>query len=139
MRSRALSMLVASSTWHAAASALLQELSETRAPAAAHYRIVLNQLSSLAPETRAEFLEGKSFECYLTGEIGAAFQARSEAATIWRRLGLKEREGDNLRWLSRLAWCAGRRGEAEQLAQRAIDTLETMPRGRELAMAYSNQ
>lgn len=107
--------------------------------AAAHYRIVLNQLSSLTPETRAELLEGMSFECYLTGEIDAAFRARAEAAAIWRRLGRAEREGDNLRWLSRLAWFIGRRDEAEQLAQSAIEALETLPPGRELAMAYSNQ
>jgi len=107
--------------------------------AAAHYQIVLNQLSSLAPEVRAELLEGRSFECYLTGEIGIAFAARQQATAIWKSLQNIAKEGDNLRWLSRLAWFSGRRKEAEQFAQAAVETLEKLPAGPELAMAYGNK
>ncbi|HSB18865.1 MAG TPA: helix-turn-helix transcriptional regulator, partial [Anaeromyxobacteraceae bacterium] len=45
----------------------------------------------------------------------------------------------DLRWLSRLNWFSGRREEAERWGRRAIDALEALPPGRELAAAYSNQ
>jgi DNA-binding CsgD family transcriptional regulator len=107
--------------------------------AAAHYQLVLSRLLTLPPETRAELLEGRSFECYLTGEIATAFQVRRQALLLWHSLHNRLREGDNLRWLSRLAWFSGKRGEAEQLAQAAVETLEQLPPGPELAMAYSNK
>lgn len=107
--------------------------------AAAHYQIVLNQVTSLPPETRAVLLEGRSFECYLTGEINTAFQTRQQAAAIWKNLQRIEKEGDNLRWLSRLAWFSGKRKDAEQYAQAAVEILEKLPPGPELAMAYSNK
>lgn len=58
--------------------------------AAAHYQIALSQGSSLTQETRAELLEGLSFEYYLTGEIDAALQARRQAAAIWKSLPLRQ-------------------------------------------------
>jgi ATP/maltotriose-dependent transcriptional regulator MalT len=84
-------------------------------------------------------LEGRSFECYLTGEIGTAFQTRQQAAAIWKSLQRSEKEGDNLRWLSRLAWFSGKRKEAERYAQEAVEILEKLPPGPELAMVYSNK
>ena len=47
--------------------------------------------------------------------------------------------GDDWRWLSRLSWWTGRRAEAEAAADRALDLLEQVPPGHELAMAYSNR
>lgn len=107
--------------------------------AAAHYQIVLDQGSPLTQETRAELLEGLSFEFYLTGEIDPALRARQEAVDIWNSLGRPERKGDSLRWLSRLAWFSGQKENAEQYAQEAVEILEKLPPGLELAMAYSNQ
>jgi ATP/maltotriose-dependent transcriptional regulator MalT len=49
------------------------------------------------------------------------------------------KEGDSLRWLSRLSWYLGRREEAEQHGADAIVTLESLPPGPELAMAYCNR
>jgi ATP/maltotriose-dependent transcriptional regulator MalT len=45
--------------------------------------------------------------------------------------------GDNLLWLSRLAWIRGRGQDARQLALEAVRVLEQLPPGPELAMAYS--
>src|SRR5262249_26441741 len=56
-----------------------------------------------------------------------------------RRGGAGERGGESLRWRSRLCWWTGQRGEAEAAAARAIAVLETVPPGRQLAMAYSNR
>src|SRR4029078_1305165 len=46
--------------------------------------------------------------------------------------------GNAHRWLSRLAWFAGYRKRAAREAQRAIELLEPIEAGPELAMAYSN-
>jgi hypothetical protein len=106
--------------------------------AAAHYRIALNQLISLPQITRAELLEGLSFEGYLTGDIDTVLQTRKQAMTIWKNVQRADKEGDNLRWLSRLFWFGGKRKEAERYAQEAVDILEKLQPGVELAMAYSN-
>jgi DNA-binding CsgD family transcriptional regulator len=45
--------------------------------------------------------------------------------------------GDDLRWLSRLAWFSGRGEDARKLAAEAIEILEQLAAGPELAMAYS--
>src|SRR5262249_8475365 len=57
----------------------------------------------------------------------------------WRELSQRLKEGDTLRWLSRLSWFAGRRAEAERYSTEAIAALEALPPGPELAMAYSNR
>jgi ATP/maltotriose-dependent transcriptional regulator MalT len=54
-------------------------------------------------------------------------------------LGQPERVGENLRWISRLAWWSGQAGPARAAAAQAVTVLETVPPGRQLAMAYSNQ
>jgi len=107
--------------------------------AATHYQLVLSNVPSLTQEKRAELLEGLSFESYLTGEINTAIQARQEAVTIWKNLRRLKEEGDNLRWLSRLAWFAGQNKKAEEYAKGAVEILGKLPPGLELAMAYSNQ
>jgi DNA-binding CsgD family transcriptional regulator len=44
-----------------------------------------------------------------------------------------------LRWLSRVFWFAGRNAEAEWAGREALEVLEALPPGPQLAMAYSNQ
>ena len=55
-----------------------------------------------------------------------------------RAAGDRRREGDAHRWLSRLAWFMGDNAAAEDEARRAVELLERLAPGRELAMAYSN-
>jgi DNA-binding CsgD family transcriptional regulator len=86
---------------------------------------------------RAGLLEAYAYECYLTEAIDDAIDARQEALRIWRERGDDLKVGDTLRWLSRCFWYAGRNAEAEAAARRALDVLEALPPGRELAMAYS--
>src|SRR4029453_3549927 len=50
----------------------------------------------------------------------------------------RRREGDTLRWLSRLAWFEGRNADAERAGREAVELLEGLAPGPELAMAYSN-
>ncbi|HEX6609114.1 MAG TPA: AAA family ATPase, partial [Chloroflexia bacterium] len=107
--------------------------------AADHYATALRYAARLPPAERAELLEGRSFECYLMADSDAAIQARQEATDIWRRLDRPEREGDGVRWLSRLFWQAGNKQEADRYADEAIAILEPLAPGPALAMAYSNR
>jgi DNA-binding CsgD family transcriptional regulator/tetratricopeptide (TPR) repeat protein len=107
--------------------------------AASQYELALRYALDLALDDRAQLLEQLSYECYLTSRHERALEARREALKIWRVLGARMKEGDSLRWLSRLSWYLGRREEAEQYGADAIVTLESLPPGPELAMAYGNR
>jgi DNA-binding CsgD family transcriptional regulator len=107
--------------------------------AAAHYASALQHAGTLPDAERAQLFERRSYECYLTDQIADAVEAREAALTLWRAHGNRLKEGDSLRWLSRLSWFNGQRAVAEQYAVEAVDKLEAMLPGRELAMAYSNR
>jgi tetratricopeptide (TPR) repeat protein len=107
--------------------------------AASHYRLALQNAESLDDESRARLHEQRSYECYLTDQIECAIEGRQAALAIWRALKDRTKEGDTLRWLSRLSWFAGRRAQAEQYAAEAVTVLDPLAPGPELAMAYSNR
>lgn len=107
--------------------------------AAAHLRFVLPYAANAADADRAALLESLSYECYFIDRLEEALAHRLDATAICRRLGDRRREGDNLRWQSRLNWFLGRNAEARRKAAEAIDILQHEPPGPELAMAYSNQ
>ncbi len=106
--------------------------------AAAQYARALRFADRLPPIERARLYEGRSIACYLSDHREEALTARLAALAIWRKLGDSLKEGENLRWLSRLYWVEGRRVDAEAAATSALEVLETLTPGRELAMAYSN-
>jgi DNA-binding CsgD family transcriptional regulator len=106
--------------------------------AAAHYATALHYAGSLPGEQRAELFERRAYECYLTEQIPAAILARQSALELRREAGDGLKEGDNLRWLSRLHWFNGSKAESDSHAKQAIACLDALPPGRELAMAYSN-
>jgi len=106
---------------------------------ASHYQIALRYAGELAQEERAKLFEHRSYECFLTDQGEIALQARREALEIWKQLGNHSREGDNLRWMSRIHWSLGRRMEAETFGNEAVKVLEKLTPGPELAMAYSNR
>jgi DNA-binding CsgD family transcriptional regulator/tetratricopeptide (TPR) repeat protein len=107
--------------------------------AASHYEVALRYADDLGACERALLQEQLSYECYLTDQIERAIEVRRWALEIWRASGTRLREGDTLRWLSRLSWFAGRRAEANQYGNDAVAVLELLPPGPELAMAYSNR
>ena len=74
----------------------------------------------------------------MTDQFDAAIEAQEEALECWRRLGDRLGEGDALRTLSRLLFFVGRVHEGEKLASEAVELLERLPPGHELAMAYGN-
>jgi DNA-binding CsgD family transcriptional regulator/tetratricopeptide (TPR) repeat protein len=104
-----------------------------------YYQAALRYRPRLPPAEQARLLDHLSFENYLTGQIDPAIQARQEAVDLWRQVGQPSQVGDGLRWLSRLYWFQGNKSTAERFAGEAILTLEALPPGKELAMAYSNR
>jgi DNA-binding CsgD family transcriptional regulator len=106
--------------------------------AAAQYARALRFAGGLDPAAVADLLERHSYECYLTDQLADAVASREQALGCWRALRDRRKEGDALRWLSRLAWFQGRNADAERAGRRAVELLEALAPGPELAMAYSN-
>ncbi len=106
--------------------------------AAAHFARALRFADELEPERRVDLLEQRSYECYLTDQIDEAIEAQRRALEEYQRRGDRPGEGEAHRWLSRLAWFEGDNATADREARRAVELLEPLPAGRELAMAYSN-
>jgi DNA-binding CsgD family transcriptional regulator/tetratricopeptide (TPR) repeat protein len=106
---------------------------------ASYYQAALEHADALSPEQRARLFECRSYECYLTGQIEQALQARRAALDLSQRLGDVRRQGENLRWMSRISWGLARKKEAEDYGIEAVTILESLPPGPELAMAFSNR
>jgi DNA-binding CsgD family transcriptional regulator/tetratricopeptide (TPR) repeat protein len=107
--------------------------------AAAHYQTALRYADGLEAIERASLLEELSYECYLTGDNQRAFEALRSALEIWRAESLPLREGNALRWLSRLFWLMGNNAQADDYCRKAIAILASLPQGPELARAYGHQ
>ena len=106
--------------------------------AAAQYARALRSGEGLAPAERAELLDRRAYECYLTDQSDEAIEAAEHAVRSYRALGDRHKEGNALRWLSQVLWCPGRTQESARRARKAVDLLEGVSRGRELAMAYAH-
>ena len=106
--------------------------------AAAQYARALRVADGLPARERAYLLEARSYACHLSNQGEAAIAARREALVLWRGLGDRLKEGENLRWLSRACWFFGQGAEAEAAAVAAREVLESLPPGPQLAMALSN-
>jgi len=106
--------------------------------AAAQFARALRHADALEPVRRAALLERVSYEYYLINCIADATAARRAALAAHVATGDLARRGDAHRWLSRLAWYSGDNATAEEEARHAIDLLEPLSPGPELAMAYSN-
>jgi DNA-binding CsgD family transcriptional regulator len=105
---------------------------------AAQYGRALRFAAGLEPRERACLLEAHSFALYVVDQWVEAIRAREEALEIWRGLRDRLKEGENLRWLSRLSWVAGRSTDAIEIGERALEILEPFETGIQLARAYSN-
>jgi DNA-binding CsgD family transcriptional regulator len=106
--------------------------------AAAQYARALRFGHRLSPAERAELLELRAAACYVADEYDEGIAALEEALECRSAQGDLLRKGDVLRKLSEFLWCPGRTAESECRAREAVALLETLPAGRELAMAYAN-
>jgi DNA-binding CsgD family transcriptional regulator len=106
--------------------------------AVAQYETALRYDDQMTPEQQAQTVDGLSNERYLTGRVEEAIATSEMALALWRALDHTEKVGRTLRRLSRLNWLFGRNDEANRHGQAAVEALETLPPGGELAMAYGN-
>jgi predicted ATPase/DNA-binding CsgD family transcriptional regulator len=103
-----------------------------------HYELALTHASAFGEKERAALYEKYAFECHLVGQVERATLAQKNALALHRSLCEPLREGESLRWLSRLSYLAGNRQDSDRYGAEAVVLLETLPGGAELAMAYSN-
>lgn len=106
--------------------------------AAKYYLSVLQYSEQLFVEEQLDLLEGRCFECYLTGQIDEGIKACESIIKLLEKHSYPYREGENYRRLSRLLWYAGEDLKSEECLYKAIEILEKQLPGRELAMTYSN-
>jgi tetratricopeptide (TPR) repeat protein len=104
----------------------------------AQYARALRFGDRLPAAERAQLLGDRSRACYLTDHYDEGIAALEQALECHRTLGDTLKQGDALRRLSEFFWCPGRTAEAEQSARDAVALLESLPPGRELAIAYVN-
>jgi DNA-binding CsgD family transcriptional regulator/tetratricopeptide (TPR) repeat protein len=123
---------------HAPRAATLAAALGAHREAAEHYRAALRWGHLMSDAGRADLLERLSYECYLTGELPEAGEARAAELALRRASGDTLRTGSALRGLSRVNWYRLRNVEAERYAREAVETLSQLPGCTELAMAYSN-
>ncbi|MBB6476509.1 LuxR C-terminal-related transcriptional regulator [Sphaerisporangium rubeum] len=107
--------------------------------AAAHYRAAAPHVERLPAARRAELLEEYALQAYLAGLAEEGLGARRSALAVREESRQPGAAGENLRWISRLAWWSGDTRAAWEAAVRAVAVLEAEPPGRALAMAYSNR
>lgn len=105
---------------------------------AAQYERALRVGHRLGAEDRAELLRRLTNEYWMTDQFSAAAKAQREELELRRLLDDQLGEGDALRTLSRLMFFAGNVQEGEARALEAIELLERLEPGHELAMAYCN-
>ena len=107
--------------------------------AVAHFGLVLEQADRFAADERAGLLERYAIECYTIGAAERAADAQRQAVELNRSQGDVRILGSSLRWLSRMQWWAGSRGDAERAGCEAVEVLEKAGDARLLALALSNQ
>lgn len=107
--------------------------------AVAHLETLLQHSEDLDVVELARVLERLAYECFLTGQYGRASEVRRRALAIWREVGDAAQEGDNLRWLSKLAWFTGDGEEAVSYSVESIRVLAPLPLTRALAEAFCDR
>jgi DNA-binding CsgD family transcriptional regulator len=127
-----------------AVNALAPEAARQAAAAGDHheaarlYGLALREADGLDPPTCAGLLEAQARECLLINRHRASIWCLERALAIHRSRDDRLRIGVALRELARLCWYEqGSSPASERLAHEAIEMLEALPAGRELALAYS--
>jgi DNA-binding CsgD family transcriptional regulator/tetratricopeptide (TPR) repeat protein len=107
--------------------------------AAAHYATALRHTDHLDLASRALLLEAHARESTLTADVTTAITSQEAALTAWREQGDASREGDCMRALADLWWCAGDVERATGFGDGAVSLLESQPPGADLARAYATK
>ena len=105
--------------------------------AVAQYERALRFAGGIAPVARAELLERFADECYFTDMRDEGVAALDEALPIHEQRGDALKQGETQQLRAQMLLCIGRVEEAMAAAQGAVEILEPLAPGRELARAYS--
>jgi DNA-binding CsgD family transcriptional regulator len=105
--------------------------------AAAQYGRALRFAECLDPCDRGELLERRSDEYFVTALQDEAIADIRAALDCYRTVGDRRREANALCSLSRRLYCTVGNSAADGAARQAVDVLEGLPPGRELARAYA--
>ncbi|MGB5895340.1 MAG: AAA family ATPase, partial [Ignavibacteriaceae bacterium] len=105
--------------------------------AAKHYLTALQYSDQLTVEEKLTLLEGRSYECFLIGQVGEAIKTSELILKLLK--ANPEREGETYRRLSRILWYDCQDEKGEEYLNKAIEIFEKLPPGRQLAMSYSNK
>ena len=107
--------------------------------AAAQYERALRFASAQPLAVQAELLRAMARECYLTERVADALDAIDRELELVQQLSDPRLAGDALSRRCRMLSSLGRKDESDEALRLAIETLETLPPGPELAVAYSYQ
>jgi DNA-binding CsgD family transcriptional regulator/tetratricopeptide (TPR) repeat protein len=105
--------------------------------AAAQYARALRFADGMDALRRAELLQERAHQCFLTDQNTEAIEALTEAIELYRDLADRRGEGASLGALAEALWCPGRTSESASAAREAVAVLESLPPDRELAFAYA--
>ena len=123
---------------YAPAAGRLASAAAAHREALTHFRVAARYAEELDLEDRAQLLSDYAIECYFTNEAVEGLAAAERALQLWRQLADTIREGDVLRWISRLHWWLGHGEKAVENGLAAVKVLTSVDKSNELAMAYSN-
>lgn len=107
--------------------------------AAVQFRRALRHAGTLQSRERAELLLAFAQEAELIGRFDESIDARAEAVELLRASGDELLAGHARSIMTTPLVRAGRNDEAEEASREAIEWLERLPPGRELAHAYADQ
>ena len=106
--------------------------------AAAQYERSLRNAQNIGKPALAALYEGLADEYSLLDRWEEAERVRRSALALRRELGDQEQVGANLRLLSITMWRLCRGEDSDRCAEEAVQVLEPLPPGNELAWAYGN-
>ncbi|MEM9562411.1 MAG: AAA family ATPase [Actinomycetota bacterium] len=124
---------------HAPEAARQAAAAESHTQALEHYRRLGPHLDRFEPRAEAELLDAWSRAAIVEVRIEEALDLARRSVARWRQLGDDVALADELGWLSRAAWSAGERAEAEAASAEAIALLEPAGPSSELANALSTR
>jgi DNA-binding CsgD family transcriptional regulator/tetratricopeptide (TPR) repeat protein len=124
---------------HAPAAGEAAAAAKSHREAAVQYARAVRHADRLPPAARAGLLDRYADEALVTGLYVESVEARKAALALYRELGDELRIGETLARLTNINTRLGLNEEAEAASREAIEVLERLPPGRELAWAYAVQ
>ena len=124
---------------HAPAAAAQAAAMGAHREAAAQYARALRFADRAPAADRARLLDAYADEAAIVDWLDEAIRARREAISVHREVGDHLKEGEGLATTASYLVRAGRNAEAEEASRRAIEVLQSLPKGSSLARAYRIQ